>query len=365
MGDCRHCGRRAGWFRSSHRRCAETYRQGLAVMVELVVQAADRPDFSQRGVLRILADVAQQCYVPVENLPAVLAAGWHLSPMNRMVTSVANRTEAGRLREFRDRLPPANTAADGGGAAALTKAALDAALATRHQARRLARAATLLERSDLPDDDGRELLLQAWELAVARQLHDTDIDLDREAALLRYARHFELDDVELGHNGMLRQLIQGAAIAEAAADLVPHRMDFPEDAAAPFRLNKCEQLVWLFDNAECRVGLLLSESSPSITGVMTPGRTLPYYPPRRFVGRDVPPQDWETVSTGRLAVTSELLHFRGPGHNIRLSYDAVRRWEPYCDGIGIVPQRQPDRLVVFRTGDGWFLYNLTLDLAAH
>ena len=334
-------------------------------MVELVIQAADRPDFSQRGMLRILADLAQQCYVPAENLPAVLAAGWHLSTMNRMVAPVANRTEADRLREFRDRLPPAATTADDAGAAALKQAALDAALATRHQARRLARVAGLLERSDLSDDHGRELLLRAWEQAVVRQLHDTGIDLDREAALLRYARHFELDDAELDHNGMLRQLIQGAAIAESAADLVPHRMDFPEAAAAPFRLNKSEQLVWLFDNAECRVGRLPSEASPSITGVMTPGRTLPYYPPRRFVGRDVLSQDWETVGTGRLAVTNELLHFRGPGHNIRLSYDSVRHWEPLCDGIGVVPLRQPDRLVVFRTGDGWFLYNLTLNLTPH
>ena len=151
---------------------------------------------------------------------------------------------------------------------------------------------------------------------MARQLHDTGIDLDREAALLRYARHFELDDAELDHNGMLRQLIQGAAISEASAGLVPHRMDFPEAAAAPFRLNKSEQLVWLFDNAECRVGHLPSQPSPSITGVMTPGRTLPYYPPRRFVGRDVSPEGWESVATGQLAVTSERLHFRGPAHNI-------------------------------------------------
>ena len=69
--------------------------------------------------------------------------------------------------------------------------------------------------------EGRTLLLRAWERAVARQLDDTGIDLDREAALLRYARHFDLDDGELDHNGMLRQFVQGAAIAEAAAGLVP------------------------------------------------------------------------------------------------------------------------------------------------
>ena len=58
------------------------------------------------------------------------------------------------------------------------------------------------------------MLLQAWETAVARQLGDVGIDLDREAALLYYARHFDLDDGELDHNGLLRQFVQGAAIAE-------------------------------------------------------------------------------------------------------------------------------------------------------
>ena len=365
MGDCRHCGRNAGWFRSSHNQCLETYQRGLAQMVELVIQAADRPDFSQRGMLRILATVAQQCYVPAEGLHAVLAAGWHLSPMNRMVASVANRSEASRFREFRDSLPLATTTANGAVTATLMKTAVDAALATRYQTRRLAQAASLLERLDLPDGDGRELLLQAWEQAVARQLHDTGIDMDREAALLRYARYFDLDDAVLDHNGMLRQLIQGAAIAEAAADLVPHRMDFSEGATAPGRLNKPEQLVWLFDNVECRVGPLPSEPSATITGAVAPDRTLPYYPPQLFVSRDMPTEGWGSVTTGRLAVTSARLLFRGPGNNTRLSYDSVRRWEPYHDGIGVVPRRQPDRLVVFRNGDGWFSYNLTLNLAAH
>ena len=80
MGHCRFCGHRAGWFRSSHRRCAATYRQGLAQMVDLVVAASGRPDFTQRRMLRILDALAQQCYVPIEYLHAVLAAGWHLSP---------------------------------------------------------------------------------------------------------------------------------------------------------------------------------------------------------------------------------------------------------------------------------------------
>ena len=114
------------------------------------------------------------------------------------------------------------------------------------------------------------MLLPAWETAVARQLGDVGIDLDREAALLCYARHFDLDDAELDHHGMLRQFVQGAAIAEAAAGLVPQRMNVPEGAPASALLCRSEQLVWLFDDVECCLGQLPPEPSPTITGVAAP-----------------------------------------------------------------------------------------------
>ena len=368
MGHCRYCGHRAGWLRSSHRQCADTYRQGLALMLDLVVAASGQPDFTQRHMLRILEGVAQQCYVPPEYLHAVLAAGWHMSDMNRMANDVLTRSETTRLREFRDghhrasNTPGAPDPGDPG--ASILAFAARAALETRQRPQRMQRVSNLLERSDLSHQDRREVLLQAWKTAVARQLADVGIDLDREASLLHYARHFDLDDAELDRNGMLRQFVQGAAIAESAAGLVPQRMRFPERAPASALLRRSEQLVWLFDDVECCLGQLPPEPATTITGVAAPGRDLPYYRPQSFVDRQAPDQGWESVARGQLAVASEHLHFRGPGLSIRLAYGSVVHWEPYHDGIGAVPRAQPNRLVVFRNGDGWFIYNLARNLAA-
>ena len=319
-------------------------------------------------MLRIRDGLAQQCYVPAEYLPAVLAAGWHLSDLNRMVDDVLTQSETARLREFQDGHHPASET-PGGRGASLLAAAARAALATRQRSPRMERVSNLLQRSDLSHEEGRELMLQAWEAAVACQLGDVGIDLDREAALLYYARHFDLDDAQLDHNGMLRQFVQGAAIAEAAAGLVPQRMNVPEGAPASALLRRSEQLVWLFDDVECCLGQLPPEPSTTITGVAAPGRDLPYYRPQSFVDRHVPDQGWESVARGQLAVASVHLHFCGPGLNgpglsIRLAYGSVVHWEPYHDGIGAAPRAQPNRLVVFRDGDGWFIYNLTRNLAA-
>ena len=197
-------------------------------MVDLVARAAERPEFTQRRMLQVLARLGQECYVPDDDLPAVLAAGWHLSPMNRTVNGIPTREEMEWLRELRES-QFATAAEQVHGEPALLTEAVAAALATRNQSPRLGRLSKLLERSGLTDAAGHTLLLRAWERAVLQLLGDMGIDRDQEAALLRYARHFNLHDGELDRYGMLRQFIQGAAIAESAAGLIPHRMvPFPD-----------------------------------------------------------------------------------------------------------------------------------------
>ena len=190
-----------------------TYRQGLAQLVDLVVAASGRPDFTQQRMLRILDGLAQQRYVPADYLPAVLAAGWHLSDLNRMVDDVLTRPETARLREFRDGHHPASETPSDPGASILAAAAR-AALATRQRSQRMERVSNLLERSGLSREEGRALLLPAWETAVARQLDDGE--LDHNGMLRQFVQgaaiaEAELDDGELDHNGMLRQFVQGAA----------------------------------------------------------------------------------------------------------------------------------------------------------
>ena len=297
----------------------------------------------------------------------MLAAGWHLSPMNRTVDHVPTRAETDWLREPRDG-QRATAAAQAHEEPALLTAAVAAALATSNQPPRLERVSRLLEPSGVTDAAGHTLLLRAWERAVLRLLGDTGIDLDREAALLRYARHFDLDDGELDRYGMLRQFIHGAAIAASATGLIPHRMTFPDVVVASLGLDRSEQPVWLFNDAEYRLGRLPPDRTTTITGVAASDLTLPYYPPQLFVGRPpAPSESWETVATGRMALTSHGLHLRGSTADFTLSYAAVRRWEPYRDGIGpVVSLRpdQPERLAVFLNGDGWFAYNLARNLAA-
>ena len=332
-------------------------------MVELVAQVVERPDFSRHRMLQALAEPAQERYVPDQDLPAVVAAGWHLSSMNRMVDHIPTRVEATQWREFRDTHFTAPEALGEDHTSTLIAATVSAALATRNQTRRLERLSALMERSSLSEQASRELLLEVWERAVALLLEDNGIDMDHEAALLRYARHFGLEDRELDRNGMMYQLIQGAAITEAAAGLMPHRMTFPDDVLTSLRMARSERPVWLFADVDCCLSRQLPEQPASSADVQETDWSHPYYPPRWFAGLASPQEGCEPKAEGSLAVTNHGLHFRGVNFAIRLSHHSVTHLKPYLDGIGAVAGDRPERLLVFRNGDGWFIYNLIMNLS--
>ena len=88
-----------------------------------------------------------------------------------------------------------------------------------------------------------------------------------------------------------------------------------------------------------------------------------YYRPGTFRSRSV---EWdETVhqDTGLLGFTTKHLYFSGRRKKFRVRYDRIVDFEPFSDGIGIMRDAQTAKPQSFRTGDGWFAYNLAVNLA--
>ena len=46
-----------------------------------------------------------------------------------------------------------------------------------------------------------------------------------------------------------------------------------------------------------------------------------------------------------------------------MRYDKIADFEPYGDGFSIMKDTQTAKAPAFRTGDGWFSYNLATNLA--
>ncbi len=65
---------------------------------------------------------------------------------------------------------------------------------------------------------------------------------------------------------------------------------------------------------------------------------------------------------GRKRPTKDI-YFSGPKKKFRVRYDKIVDFDPYDDGFGIMKDNQTAKPQAFRTGDGWFSYNLAVNLA--
>ena len=73
----------------------------------------------------------------------------------------------------------------------------------------------------------------------------------------------------------------------------------------------------------------------------------------------------ETVhqDTVPLGFSTKHIYFSGLNKKFRVRYDRIVDCEPHNDGFGVMKDNQTAKPQAFRTGDGWFSYNLAVNLA--
>ena len=73
----------------------------------------------------------------------------------------------------------------------------------------------------------------------------------------------------------------------------------------------------------------------------------------------------ETVQadTGMPGLTTKHIYFAGRRKPFRVRYHRIVSFEPFSDRSGIMRDAQTAKPQTFQTGDGWFAYNLAVNLA--
>ena len=88
-----------------------------------------------------------------------------------------------------------------------------------------------------------------------------------------------------------------------------------------------------------------------------------YYSPRQFQSRAVEWEETVKADTGLLGLTTKHIYFSGSRKKFRVKYDKIVSFDPYADGLGIMRDAQTAKPQTFITGEGWFVYNLAVNLA--
>ena len=126
---------------------------------------------------------------------------------------------------------------------------------------------------------------------------------------------------------------------------------------------KSETLVWAIQDVDHIETIVRRERGGTSHGLSIRVARGVYCRPSTFRSR---PIEWvETIysDTGLLGLTTKHLYFAGSRERFRVRYDRIVSFEPFADGFGIMRDAQTARPQAFRTGDGWFAYNLAVNLA--
>ena len=218
-----------------------------------------------------------------------------------------------------------------------------------------------LQQSHLHQNQQTELLVKAWEAAVEGTLEDGLLTRDEENALYRYLEHFGLTQDQADRNGAQTSVVQSAVIREIAEGVVPQRQNI--QGRVPFNLMKSETLVWVMQDVDYLEVVTRRERRGSSQGLSFRIARGVYYRPSAFRSRQVEWDETVHADTGLMGFTTKHIYFSGPNKKFRVRYDRIVDFEPFSDGFGIMREAQTAKPQSFRTGDGWFAYNLAVNLA--
>ena len=227
-----------------------------------------------------------------------------------------------------------------------------------------------LKESGLRNADQARILADVWRVVVPTVIEDGLLSEDAEEAATQFMNYFDLDVDDLNQNGAVREFLH-AVILRRSID--GDFADFGDLSAAaveqghriPFNLLKSETLVWLGRGAHYSTLETRREFRGSSHGLSIRVANGLYYRPSAFSGRSVASEAVTHADTGMLGITTKHLYFHGPVKRFRVRYDKIVSFEPYSDGLGFMRDNLRAKPETFTVGedDGWFLYNLVMNLA--
>ena len=125
MGDCGHCGERAGFLRGKHRECVAAYLDGQRQLAEVASEAAATPNFHEAALFEALAAIANRSWSGDDEIRSAIAEGGRHAVRESLADGILTQEEEARLREFRERVAIQHGPASREGAQLLDRASRD------------------------------------------------------------------------------------------------------------------------------------------------------------------------------------------------------------------------------------------------
>lgn len=207
----------------------------------------------------------------------------------------------------------------------------------------------------------KDLLITGWEQAVERAFDDGVLTEEEESNLNNFMEYYSLDQTDLDRNGAYTKIVKGAVLRDIMEGTIPERIKF--EGNLPFNLQKTEKIIWIFSEVDYYEQKKRIQYVGGSRGVSIRIAKGVYYRTGGFKGERVETPQTLHVDTGFLGVTDKHIYFLGSIKSFRIRYDKIVSFRPFSDGIGLQKDAANAKPQLFITGDGWFTYNLIINVS--
>jgi hypothetical protein len=207
----------------------------------------------------------------------------------------------------------------------------------------------------------KNLLIKGWEDTVEQFLDDRILDESEETKLVKFKEYFTLTQDDLDKNGAMTKLTKAAVLRDVLNGIIPQRFSIAGNLNV--NLQKSEQVVWIFPGSKYLEDKTLRHYVGGSQGAGIRIMKGVYYRVGAFKAYPIENTERVHADTGNLVVANKNIYFTGPQKSFRIPYPKIVTFEPFSDGIGIMRDAASAKPQIFVTGDGWFTYNLVMNLS--
>jgi hypothetical protein len=219
----------------------------------------------------------------------------------------------------------------------------------------------IAEKKFIQRSDISAAVIEGWEKAVDGAFEDGVLTKEEQTNLDEIQKLFALEQNDLDKNGAYTKLVKGAVLRELLSGNIPEKVSVKGNF--PFNLQRDEKLVWLFQGVQYYEQKTRRHYEGGSSGVSIRVARGVYFRTSGFRAHPVETTENVHVGTGILALTNKHLYFAGGTKSFRVPYKKIVSFESYSDGIGIQRDAASAKPQTFVTGDGWFTYNLAMNLS--
>lgn len=359
MGTCRYCGKSAGFFSRSHKKCEEKHNEGIERMKGLMQRFFDgSKSATEMGVIiqrnRIPyylcdEDIAQCGIAVLSQFAATLRRPFPQVALDKIEAFLDNigvnkslLNQKGELDSIGKRLMEGYLVDYFAQGVPLSKVQINAASVSR-----------ILPISSKTETEAYYSVLNK---AASKFMVDGMLTSNEEQLITTYANSVGLNLNNLPpqfNTGDLAKIGQAIILRNLQQGIVPKN-----PISVPVMLTKGEVTLWVYDNVTMHQEKIQRETRGRHSGYsfrVCKGIT---YRTGQFNGKPIERSYLDKIGVGSLVITTKHLFFHCPTTSIKIPYSKLVGVTPYSDGLEVHKEEAKPKRTVFQGFDPWFVLNV-------